>query len=87
MLPLLLRALRSYAPYITLPAAAVIGVIGYNIESYLSDKYTPYSESIQEKRMDRLLKEDDSTSVPSLKEKTFVPPTIFEKNVSPSLKD
>lgn len=48
MLPILLRALSRYAPYITLPVAAVVGVIGYHLEDIMSDKYTP-----SEKRFDR----------------------------------
>lgn len=43
MWPILLQMLRSNVAYITLPIAAVVGVIGYNLESLLSDKYTPYS--------------------------------------------
>lgn len=43
MWPILLRMLRTYAPAITLPFAAVVGVIGYNLENWLSDKYTPYN--------------------------------------------
>nr|CAD7443111.1 unnamed protein product [Timema bartmani]CAD7458671.1 unnamed protein product [Timema tahoe] len=89
MLPLLLAVLRSYAPYITLPVAAVIGIIGYKVEGLVSDKYTPYEKSsIEEKREERLLDENlskDSIEVDSLKLKKFVPRTIFEKNVSPSL--
>nr|CAD7412013.1 unnamed protein product [Timema poppensis] len=89
MLPLLLAVLRSYAPYITLPVAAVIGIIGYKVEGLVSDKYTPYERSsIEEKREERLLDENlskDSIEVDSLKLKKFVPRTIFEKNVSPSL--
>lgn len=88
MLPILYAFIRSYAPYITLPVAAVIGVIGYKLEGFLSDKYTPYQGSIEEKREERMLKENlekDVTKVDSLKEKKFVPRSIFEKNVSPSL--
>lgn len=43
MWPVLFRVLRQYAPVITLPFAALIGVIGYNLENILSDKYTPYN--------------------------------------------
>ncbi|GLG97702.1 Small integral membrane protein 12-A [Gryllus bimaculatus] len=88
MLPALFVVLRTYAPYVTLPVAAVIGFIGYKIEGLMSDKYTPYQESIEEKREERLLKENlekDVTNVDTLKEKKFVPRTVFEKNVSPSL--
>lgn len=32
MLPIIFGVLRSYAPYITLPVAALIGFIGYHVE-------------------------------------------------------
>lgn len=38
-----MQFLRTNAPYITLPVAAIVGVIGYNLESLLSDRYTPYN--------------------------------------------
>jgi hypothetical protein len=88
MLPVVFTFLRTYAPYITLPVAAVVGFIGYNLEGILSDKYTPYQKSIEERREDRLMEENlskDVTIVDSLKEKKFVPRSVFEKNVSPSL--
>ena len=89
MWPLILNFMRVNAPYLTLPFAAVIGVICYNFESLVSDKYTPFkSKSVEEEREDRLLKElekGDAKLVDSLKEKKFVPQSIFEKNVSPSL--
>lgn len=37
-----LRVLRVYAPYVTLPFAAIIGFVGYNLERKISNKYTPY---------------------------------------------
>lgn len=43
MWPVFIAALRNYAPYITLPFAAVVGIIGYNLENWMSDKYTPYN--------------------------------------------
>lgn len=43
MWPILMAILRRNAVYITLPIAGVVGFIGYNLESLLSDKYTPYS--------------------------------------------
>lgn len=88
MWPILMNILRSNAPYITLPFAVVVGIIGYNIESWVSDKSTPFKNSIEEQREDRLLKDlenVDAKHIESLKEKKFVPRTIFEKNVSPSL--
>jgi hypothetical protein len=88
MLPVIFAFLRRYVPYVTLPFAAVVGIIGYNLEGVLSDKYTPYQKSIEDKREDRLLEESlakDVTKVDSLKEKKFVPRSVFEKNISPSL--
>ncbi|KAM3955683.1 small integral membrane protein 12-A [Aphomia sociella] len=84
MWPLLLRVLRSNAPYLTLPVAAVVGVIGYNLESLLSDRYTPYNKSVQDQRMERLTEEDalnDPTNVKKLKYKE----NVLGRNVSPSL--
>lgn len=43
MWPLIMAVLRRNAVFITLPAAAVIGFIGYNLENLISDKYTPFS--------------------------------------------
>lgn len=43
MWPIVMALLRRNAVYITLPIAGVVGFIGYNLESLLSDKYTPYS--------------------------------------------
>lgn len=43
MWPIIMQFMRSNAAYITLPVAAVVGVIGYNLESLLSDRYTPYN--------------------------------------------
>ena len=89
MLPILWTFLRSYAPVIMLPVAAVIGVIGYNIENIVSDKYTPFKPSIGEQREERHLKEMHCDSqgvadpVLTLTEKKFVPKSIFERNMSP----
>lgn len=89
MWPIIINFLRVNAPYITLPFAAVVGVIGYNIECLVSDRTTPYKTSIEEQREDRLLKDlekSDAKEIERLSEKKFVPRSIFEKNVSPSLK-
>ena len=88
MWPILMNFLRAYAPFVTLPAAAVIGFVGYKIESLISDKYTPSIQSIEQQREERRLKdleEKDVKEIDTLKEKKFVPRSIFEKNVSPSL--
>ncbi len=89
MFPIIWAFVRSYAPVIMLPVAAVIGVIGYNIENIVSDKYTPFKPSIEEQREERRLKEVSGTDsgvadpVQTLTEKKFVPKTIFERNMSP----
>jgi len=77
---------------ILLPVSAVIGVIGYNLESILSDKYTPYKPSIEEQREDRQLAEATSANgngtitVDKLEDRKFIPKTIFERNISSNVK-
>jgi len=93
MLPVFWAMVRSYAPVIMLPVAAVIGIIGYNLENIVSDKYTPYKPSIEEQREERLLEELKAkgtgcqvpASTTTLTEKKFVPKSIFERNLSPQL--
>ena len=84
MLPIILAWARTYAPYIVWPVAAVIGVIGYNVEKTVrGNRETPWAESTVDRRVDRILQENeakDATAVDSLKEKKFVPKTIFGKN-------
>ncbi len=85
MWPILMNIARTYAPYIVWPAAAVIGVIGYNIEKVVRGDgiHTPAKEkSIIEEREERLLKENeqkDLTNIDRLKDKTFVPKTLTER--------
>ncbi|KAF0297415.1 Small integral membrane protein 12 [Amphibalanus amphitrite] len=80
-----MNVLRTYAPIITLPAAAVIGFIGYNLES-LFDRSTPAPlEGIKDSREERRLG-DGAAPPDALKDRSFVPRTVFEKNVSPTLK-
>lgn len=43
MWPIVMALLRRNAVYLTLPVAAVVGFIGYNIENLISDKYTPFN--------------------------------------------
>ncbi|XP_050505712.1 small integral membrane protein 12 isoform X2 [Diabrotica virgifera virgifera] len=84
MWPVIYTALRTYAPYVTLPVAALVGVIGYNLESWISNRYTPYNKSIKEQREDRLLVEaklKESDKVEKLKYKA----NILDTNLSPSL--
>ncbi|XP_017472079.1 PREDICTED: small integral membrane protein 12-A [Rhagoletis zephyria] len=83
MWPIIMAVLRRNAVYITLPIAAVVGFIGYNLERKLSDRYTPYSKSIQECRAERLAEEEltDPTGVEKLRLNT----NVLERNLSPSL--
>ena len=86
-----MAAARAYAPYIVLPFAALVGAIGYTIESTVSDKYTPWSGSVSERREERMLREAAEREASSLAKEVgkedFVPKNIFQKNVSPTLKD
>ena len=75
-----------------LPIAVVVGALGHTIENYCRGVFinTSYDESVQQKRESRFMEELELSKVdhfPSLKEKKFVPKTIFEKNVSPNLLD
>ena len=83
MLPFVFAALRTYAPYIVWPFAAIVGAIGYTIENTVrGNKQTPFRDSISEEREERFLQEyqeHDPTQVESLKSRTFIPKTIFDK--------
>ncbi len=74
---------------ITLRHSDLAGIIGYNIEGLVSDKYTPWRGSAIERREERQLEEMKNQSGnpdSSLKKPEFVPKNIFEKNASPQLK-
>lgn len=101
MWPLVLTFLRSNARLVVLPIAAVIGVIGYNIEGIielfrnssiifnvshaglLSDKYTPFSKSIEETRRDRMT--DSLLANADKVEKLGKYENVLSRNLSPSL--
>ncbi|XP_026734593.1 small integral membrane protein 12-A [Trichoplusia ni] len=86
MWPIIMQFLRSNAPYFTLPVAAVVGVIGYNLEGLISDRYTPYTKPVQDQRLERLTEEDilkDPTNVQKLKYHE----NVLGKNLSPSLQN
>ena len=61
MLPIIINAVRIYAPYVVWPVAAVIGFIGYQIETGIRGEEgmnTPDKHSIIDEREERRLKED-----------------------------
>ncbi|XP_076290243.1 small integral membrane protein 12 isoform X2 [Lasioglossum baleicum] len=62
MWPILVRVFSRFGRYIQLPIAGLIGIIGYNIEGLISDRYTPSTASIKQQREDRQLEDTDSTS-------------------------
>lgn len=72
MWPAIFAAMRTYAPVVVFPFAFVIGVVGYNFESLVSDKYTPYPKSVLEKRAERKMSEPQEDFV--------VPKTIFDRH-------
>lgn len=91
MLPYIFMVLRTYAPYVMFPVAVVIGTIGYNIESIMSDKSTPSQiTSIEQERNNRMVqdieKEKDPSKIDSLKDHSYTPKGVLTKNLSPSLK-
>ncbi|KAL1500736.1 hypothetical protein ABEB36_006182 [Hypothenemus hampei] len=84
MWPLVITFLRTYAPYVTLPFAGLVGFVGYNLENILSDKYTPYNKSIEELRNERLLQEDKLQSSEHASELRYEA-NVLGQNLSPSL--
>uniref|UniRef100_A0A1L8DAJ8 Uncharacterized protein n=1 Tax=Nyssomyia neivai TaxID=330878 RepID=A0A1L8DAJ8_9DIPT len=85
MWPVIMALLRRNAVYITLPVAAVIGFVGYNLENILSDKYTPYTKSIQENRAERLTDDGKLQNAENV-EKLRLREDVLERNLSPSLR-
>ncbi|XP_044740480.1 small integral membrane protein 12-A [Chrysoperla carnea] len=84
----IVRYATRYAPFITVPFAGIIGYIGYNLEELISDKYTPFSESIQQKRMERLTtdeKLEDTLNTGKSKSKVAQSNSVLDTNLSPSL--
>lgn len=92
MWPLLMQFARTYAPYITLPAAALVGFIGYNIES-LYRTQQPNRPSVENLRDERLVNKivqetrlEGKILPDPLSKKTFVPDSVFTRNLSPGLR-
>lgn len=78
MWPLIVRSLGKFGKYITLPIVGIIGFVGYNVEGWISDRYTPPTKPITQQRQERLLENIDSSAV----KKKHNP---LEVNLSPSL--
>lgn len=78
MWPLVIGVMRRYSPYTTLPFAAIVGFIGYNIEGWISDKYTPTTAPVVQQRQERLLENLDLNA-------TKRKHNPLEVNLSPSL--
>ena len=87
MWPALMAAIRTNAPYVVFPFACIVGVIGYTIEGRVSDKYTPWQESVIKRREKRQLEEQTENGAGSSLENPvdFVPKNVFQKNQSPNL--
>lgn len=78
-------ALRTYAPYVTFPAAFVVGAVGYHLEWFVRGTPKPREEKgILELREERKLQEQvgmDSTQVLSLKDRLeFAPKAALNRN-------
>lgn len=81
--PVIMAAARTYAPYVVLPVAVVVGSVGYFIETQVrnSDKWAKEKPSTLEERTLRQLDSlEDPTNVQSLKYKEGIPGTIFDRN-------
>lgn len=78
MWPVVMTVLRRYTPYVTLPFAAVVGFVGYHVEGWISDRYTPSTVPVVQQRQERFLENIDSSTTKS-KHKPL------EVNLSPSL--
>merc|ERR1712203_132147 len=89
MIPRIMEASRSYAPWIVLPFAVggiwrLVGGIGHSLEGGTSDKNTtPWTKSVMERRKERMQNEkEDKNGILA----SDNPKTIFEKNLSPGLR-
>ena len=65
MWPALIAFARAYAPALVFPFAVVIGAVGYNLEGAISDKSTPWKESVNQRREDRKMDGEEEFKVPT----------------------
>jgi hypothetical protein len=78
-----LAVARRYAPVATLPIAMVLGFIGYNAESVLSDKTTPSrTMTVAEERDERILRELEGENVDDgdTRYSKTLPKTVLDRN-------
>jgi len=85
MWPALMVAARTYAPFVVFPFAFIIGAIGYSIEGSVSDKYTPFQDSVIKRREQRQLEEVEMAGSSLENNSDFIPKNVFQKNQSPQL--
>ncbi|XP_018344580.1 PREDICTED: small integral membrane protein 12 [Trachymyrmex septentrionalis] len=78
MWPVIVRSMGRFGKYVTFPIVAIIGFIGYNMEGWISDRYTPATKPITQQRQERLLENIDASTT----KKKHNP---LEVNLSPSL--
>ncbi|KAL6430799.1 hypothetical protein ACFW04_006964 [Cataglyphis niger] len=78
MWPLIIRSFGHFGKYIMLPFVGIVGFIGYNVEGWISDRYTPSTPSIKQQRQERLLQNVDSSA-------TIKKHNPLEVNLPPSL--
>lgn len=74
-----MSVLRRYVPYVTLPVAGAVGYLGYHIEGWISDRYTPPTAPIKQQREERFLENIDNITITRKKHNPL------EVNLSPSL--
>ncbi len=84
MAHVILRVVSRYAPIITFPVAVVIGIIGYNIESYFRTEKQANAESVHDKRDKRLLKQITTEQANDHTSQQSIP--ILERNRASDLK-
>lgn len=74
---------RQYAPVVVMPVAIVVGFIGYNAESILSDKSTPSrTMTVLEERDERRLMELEGEAAPDSDSRysRTLPKTVLDRN-------
>ena len=87
MYQILVRVVSRYAPIITLPVAVVIGIIGYNIESFIrKDEPVKPTESVLEARDERLLRREIGATQGVETMEQIQKTSVLDRNSSSNLK-